>query len=159
MNLLNIFMIVFFIIIMNFLKMKLTGNFWREYFSILFTFMRIHMSYTCSRLSQHTSVLYLLNFKQTRLLSQVTLCPLLIKKLQIHKLRQDKLRIHLLIYHHLLLPHLLRISAQIWTVTPMVVMKCYLLVLHPLVPLILWISMCCVHLSQIFIVIFTRIKF
>lgn len=72
-NLFKVFTIIFFIILMNFLKMKLTQNYWIKYFSILFTFLRIHMSYNISNLSQHTLVLELLNLRWKRLLSQLTI--------------------------------------------------------------------------------------
>lgn len=38
-------------------------------------------------------------------------------------------------------------------------MKCHLLVLHPLVPLILWIVMCCFYLFHISLLMFTGINF
>ena len=147
MNVFKIFMISFFSIVINFLKMKLTGNLWRKYFNILFTFLRTHMSQNHSSLSQSTSMLGIPNIRQKTLFSQVTLHPYLIKYLQFHRRMWEKLRIHLFIYHHLLLPHLLKIYAHIWTVIPMVVMWYYLLSLCPLVPLILQIF--CVLCSSV----------
>ena len=44
MNLFNIFTIVFFIDVWNFLKISLTRNSWMKYFNILFTFSKVHMS-------------------------------------------------------------------------------------------------------------------
>lgn len=155
----SIFTVLFFINVMNFLKMKLTRNFWRKYFNILFTFLRIHMSWNLLNLSQHTSVLEIQNLRWKRLLSQVTLCPLLIKQLYLCRLRWESLIIYLLICHHILLPHPLRISVHIGNVSPMVFMWSYLLSLHPLVPLILHILVCCVRPSWISHVIITRINF
>ena len=81
------------------------------------------------------------------------------KKLQFRSLSQDNLIIHLMVYHHLLPPHILIILAQVQTLNLMVMMKCYLLIIHPLVPLILQIVMCCVHMFSILPFTFMRINF
>ena len=158
MNLSRIFTIVLLILYLNFQNMMLIGLSSLTNSYILFTFRIIRTSSNFSNLSQHTLVLELLNLQRMRLLFQVTLHPYLIKQLQVHKLRWEYLRIHPLIYHHLLPPHILRISAHICTVNRMVTMKRYRLILHPLVPFILWMMSCCVHLFWILLLMFIRIK-
>ena len=152
MNLLIIFTVVSFIFYLNFMKVMFISLYF------LFTLWWIGTNMNLSKASQHTLVLELLNLWQMRLLSQVTLCFLLIKQLQFCRLRWENLRIHLLTYHHLLPSHILRILAQVWTVISMFTMKWYFLILHPLVPLVLRTLICCVHTFQMSLLMFMRIK-